>query len=118
MCLFFKHIKMKTADILRTKKKKILENWLDKVRKEMPLVNKYDKTAIQNSVPDLIDSIIDILETKNSDVIKNHSEHHGWQRTKHPAYSMKHIIKEYNLLRAEIFIILDENSEVTSTNDR
>ncbi len=109
---------MKTADILRKNKEHILENWLNKVSEEIPLVNNYDKTAIQNSVPDLIDSIIEILETNNSDKIISHSEQHGWQRTKHNAYSMKHIIKEYNLLRAEIFNVADDNSDFISSNER
>lgn len=47
------------------KKNEILYNWLDKVRKEIPVAGNYDKTVIQDSVPDLKDSIIDVLETNN-----------------------------------------------------
>ena len=109
---------MNTADVLCTKKEHILKNWLDKVRTEIPLVNNYDQTAIQNSVPELIDSIIEILVTNNSDKLISHSVEHGWQRSKHNAYSMKNIIKEYNLLRAEIFRVVDDNMDVTSRDDR
>ncbi len=109
---------MKITDILRAKKKHILENWLEQVKEKILLLKNYDITAIQNSVPDLIDAIVEILETKNSDKIIIHSAQHGWQRTKHNVYSMKHIIKEYNLLRSEIFRVVDEHSETTSRDDR
>jgi signal transduction histidine kinase len=109
---------MNTADILRINKQYILENWLEKLRTEIPVVKNYDKTAIENGVPHLIDSIIEILNTNNSEKLSSHSVDHGWQRSQHKAYTMKHIIKEYNLLRTEIFKVVDENSEITSRGDR
>lgn len=54
---------METANILRLKRNEIFDKWLEKVKKEIPVANNYKKTVIQNSVPDLIDSIVDVLET-------------------------------------------------------
>lgn len=109
---------MNTADILREKKDLILENWLRKVKEEIPMDRKYDKTAIENSVPDLIDSLIEILYTGDAVGIKSHSIKHGWQRTNHTSYSMIHIIKEYNLLRSVIFSFIDNLSEEIPHSDR
>ncbi len=104
--------------ILQTKKKELLQNWLEKVRKEIPNVNNYDKTAIQNSVPDLIDSIVEIMKTNNSHLIVSYSEQHGLERANFKSYTLKHIIQEYNLLKAEIFHVIDSSSEITAKNDR
>ena len=109
---------MKTADILCSQKEAIVKTWLEKVREEIPLVNNYDKTAIQDSVPNLIDSIITILTSENTRHLKTHSIEHGWQRSQHNAYSMKHIIQEYNLLRKVIFRVLDKNFEFIPPADR
>ena len=95
-----------------------MENWLKRVKEEIPLVNNYDKTAIEDSLPDLIDALIEKLESEKLDNIISQSIKHGWQRTQHDAYSMKHIIKEYNLLMSEILNTVDNNSETTSIADR
>ena len=109
---------MKTADIICKQKESIVNTWLERVREEIPLVNNYDKTAIQNSVPQLIDSIIAILTSANTQHLKVHSLEHGWQRSQHNAYSMKHIIQEYNLLRRVIFELLDEYPGILLPDDR
>ncbi len=109
---------METTKILRLKQDEILENWLQKVKKEIPVANNYDKTVIQNSVPDLINSIIDVLETNDTNSVVIHSEKHGVDRAQYISYSLKHIIQEYNLLKAEIFTFIDKNTAVTDRRDR
>src|SRR5690606_15927922 len=109
---------MNTSDILREKKGLILENWLKKVNEEIPLVRNYNKTAIEDSIPELIDSLIEILNTGDADGIKSQSIKHGWQRTKNTSYSMKHVIKEYNLLRTVLFSVIDNLAEKIPHADR
>src|SRR5690606_38820089 len=109
---------MNALEILRTRKKDICDNWVKKVNREIPLTKKYDKTAIENSVPELIESIIEILNTGDTKGIKSHSIKHGWQRTRKTSYSMVHIIREYNLLRAEIFNELDSLADKITHEER
>jgi signal transduction histidine kinase len=109
---------METAKLLKIKKDEILANWLNKVLTQIPEAGNYDKTAIQNSVPDLINAIVDVLKSNNTNAVISYSEQHGLERAKYKAYSLKHIIQEYNLLKGEIFKILDENTAVTERKDR
>lgn len=109
---------MKTTDILRSNKDKILDSWLHKVRSEIPVANNYEKTIIQNNVPNMLDAIADVLEKDDIQPVISFSEQHGLERAQYQAYSLKHIIQEYNLLKKVIFEVVDSYSDVTERRDR
>ena len=108
---------MNTADIIQTNKEKILKNWLESIRKAMPILKGYKKSAIENSVPDLLDAIIANLETQEQEKVIEHSRVHGTVRTHFKEYSLKHIVREYNFLKSEIFHYIDDHG-VISPDDR
>jgi signal transduction histidine kinase len=103
---------MTVAELIRSRKDEILESWLDKLKVSIPEVNNHDKTAIENSVPDLIDAIVEALETGDVEKISSLSQKHALDRTNFNVYSLKHIIHEYNLLKKIIFQVVDEHSGI------
>ncbi len=108
---------MSTAEIIQTNKENILSHWMEKLENTMPIIKKYEKSAIQNSVPDLIDAIVKNLDSEDIYQIKYNSRMHGYQRASFKNYSLRHIVKEYNYLKAEILHCLDQN-QVLSPKDR
>lgn len=108
---------MSTADIISSHQDKILSNWMKSLKEEVAIINKYEKSAIENSVPDLLKAIINNLNSDNQSLVRHSSKEHGHQRTSFKNYSLRHIIREYNLLKAEIFHLLDEH-ELTKPKER
>lgn len=103
---------MRAADIIFLKKDEILNKWMKTLIDSMPEVKNHDKTAIQNSVPDLLDAIVEVLISDNDGNIIVHSQKHALDRTSFDVFSLKHIIQEYNFLKKEIFRETDKYSEV------
>lgn len=65
---------MHTAELISLKKDEILDNWMKTLIEKIPEVKNHDKTAIQNSVPDLIEAIfIPGRSTHPSKSPNNHS---------------------------------------------
>jgi len=108
---------MTAVQILKENKDTILKNWLQQVRTEMPEIAKYDNAAIENSVPDLLNAIVLQLESDKREEITSNSRLHGIQRTSFKNYSLKHIIKEYNLLKSQVLHVLDAG-QITNAKDR
>ncbi len=108
---------MSTVQILKSNKGKILKNWLQKVQEEMPVILKHDKAAIENSVPDLLDAIILQIKSDSIEKIQSSSRLHGAQRTSFDNYSLRHVIREYNILKSEILHLLDID-QVIDPKDR
>jgi signal transduction histidine kinase len=99
---------MKIAEVVRENKNRIIKGWLEKVLKEIPEVAGYDKSVIENSVPDLVDEIIFALKKHDTEYVPDYSRKHALQRAQFKAYSLEQIIREYNLLKKEIFHVTDE----------
>ena len=105
---------MHISKILQNSKKDILNTWMDRLKNEIPEVNNHKKSAIENSVPDLIDALVDALESDDKSKILQHSQKPGLERTKLKIYSIKHIIQEYNLLKEVIFQNLDIQTTINA----
>lgn len=103
---------MTVAEIIRTQKDNILESWVKDLKERVPEVMDQEKAAIQNSIPELIDALVKALKDGNDGLIYEQTRKHAMQRTDFKAYSLKHVIKEYNLLKEEIFHVVDEYSEI------
>lgn len=95
------------TEFFRDKKKIILSEWRKSVQEQIPEVKKHGRAAIENSVPELIDAMIEMLESDDEEKISEHCQKHALDRAQYQIYSLKHIIQEYNLLRAVIFRQID-----------
>ncbi|MFW5831620.1 MAG: ATP-binding protein, partial [Prolixibacteraceae bacterium] len=80
----------------------IIERWIEKLKDEIPGIAKHKKTAIENSIPDLLDAIIIQLDKKVKDKVIFNSKKHGLVRASYKEYSLRHIVREYNLLKQTI----------------
>ena len=106
-----------TAQLIAKHKENIIDNWLADLEREMPFIELHEDSAIRNSIPGLMDALVDALEEEKSDEVIFHSQKHGLIRAKFKEYSLGHIIREYNLLRKKIFSILDE-ADIVAMKDR
>jgi signal transduction histidine kinase len=107
---------MKISGIISENKDRIVSQWLERVRLEIPEVAGYEKPLIENSIPDLIDAIIRALVRDGSGNIPSYSRQHAIQRSHLKSYSLKQIIREYNLLKREIFNVVEEYLEISPPN--
>lgn len=103
---------MSIAEVIRNKKDEILERWKEQLLEEIPEVKRHDKSAIENSVPELIDALVKVLISNDDKKVVHISHRHALDRSRFQIYSLKHIVKEYNFLKREIFKVTDENEEV------
>jgi hypothetical protein len=49
------------------KKDEILDKWMEILFEKMHEIKNHEKTAIQNSVPDLIDALVEVLTSDNDE---------------------------------------------------
>ena len=103
---------MKTEKILRDNKELIFDEWLKRVKEEMPEVRNHDSSAIENSLPGLLDALIVAMQKDEYDKVVFHSQKHGLQRASFDEFSLHHIVREYSLIKKVIFDFLDEKTEV------
>ncbi|NHE57625.1 sensor histidine kinase [Cyclobacterium plantarum] len=98
---------MTISEAIRRHKDLILKRWKERLYEEIPEVKRHDKAAIENSVPDWLEALIDLLESTDNKEIVFNSQEHALDRSRFQIYSLKHIIREYNLLKHEIFNVTD-----------
>lgn len=110
---FLRH-PMKVAELIRSKKDQILKRWKEEVIQEIAEIKHYEKSAIENSVPQWIDALARVLDNEDDDQIAFRSQEHAIDRSQYQIYSLKHIIREYNLLKREIFQVIDEYDGISS----
>jgi signal transduction histidine kinase len=103
---------MTASEFIRENKSLILEKWLERLGMEIPAVLGHDKSAIENSVPDLLDAIVDALEANNTSSLVYTSKEHGKQRLEFKEYSLVHVVKEYHILKRTIFDLVDAKHQV------
>ncbi len=103
---------MKIAEVVRKHKEEIIRRWLERIAGEIPEVTNYDESIIKNSIPDLIDAIIYALENPDTSRIPVYSQQHAMQRSDLRIYSLKQVIREYNLLKNEIFRVAGEYEDI------
>ncbi len=109
---------MNAADIIEREKEHIIQQWIDSVETEIPHSQEYTRPTIMNSVPDLVDALILAIRSKDVSHVATKGEAHGKQRAPFPEYSLRHIIKEYRLLKRTIFSVLDEQQNSNETLER
>lgn len=104
--------------ILEQNKNLILEKWEAQARSVIPAAKDKANPALINSLPKLIDTIIETL-TSTSPIEKlkleekNLATDHGEERAHMGDYTIDQIILEYNLLRQVVFEVIDPEGDMT-----
>lgn len=109
---------MNAANLIEREKDTIIKQWLERVETKIPQSQHYDQPVIMNSVPDLLDALIKALRSQDVSQIASKGEAHGKQRAPFPEYSLRHVIKEYRLLKRTIFNTLDQYPKSKGILDR
>jgi signal transduction histidine kinase/ActR/RegA family two-component response regulator len=101
----------KLSDILERGQEKILEVWEARARREIFLCKRQPHPALLNALPLFLDEIVRILSEgprPYAYAAESISKQHGRQRADMKAYTLKHVLFEYALLRRVIFEVLEE----------
>jgi PAS domain S-box-containing protein len=106
------------ADILKSNKSDILEKWEAEARSQVPAAKNQSKLALLNSLPEVIDKMIETLSAssphkKLKEEEKNLAIEHGKERASLSEYSLDQVIMEFNILREVIFEFIDPDGDMT-----
>lgn len=108
---------MKTSDIVRQNKEKILSQWISRVKAQVPEAKVHGYVALRNDVPDLLEDIANNVEARRSEQDTHESYDHGRLRAAFKNYSLAHVIREYRVLMEVLLETIDEAGNV-SVSDR
>lgn len=106
---------------LRENKEKILAEWEDKVRQQVPAARQKDRPALLNSLPKVLDRMAQTLSDPESAGIfeqKDLAADHGHHRAKDAGYSLDQVIGEYHVLRRVLFDVLEADGRELSREHR
>lgn len=109
---FQKKSYMRIAEALRENKDRIIKGWIERVKNEIPEISGHSNSVIKDSVPDLIEEIISALKQHNTSYVPAYSKEHAIQRSQIRVYSLERMIREYNLLKREIFHVTGEYEDI------
>ena len=108
---------MSTSDIIRHNKETILDQWIARVKEQVPEAKEHDQVALRNDVPDLLDDIANHTDAQRSDQDSHNSYDHGQLRATFENYSLSHVIREYRILMDVLLETIDNQGDV-SVSDR
>lgn len=106
------------ADIIEREKDNIIQQWMESVETEIPHAQNYREPTIINSVPDLLDALVRAIRSSDVSHVSTKGAVHGRQRAPFQEYSLRHIIKEYRLLKRTLFNVMDTQSRSTESLER
>lgn len=102
-----KENKFEVADLIEKHQEKLIQSWIECIKKNIPEVSNKSKTAIRDHIDNFFSSLIGAL--RKDDKILDPGLDHGTQRSKFDGYTLKQLITEYHFLRTLIFNLIDEN---------
>lgn len=102
---------MKASEILLKNKERVINDWLNALKKEVPEAFSHERTAILNDLPDLLEAMAESLESEN-DRVRHYSQAHGVNRNSFKEYSLLHVIKEYRLFKQVVLKAMDEETDL------
>ncbi len=108
---------MKTSEIVRQNKGRIMQRWLEQVKVEMPEADEHGHVALRNDLPDLLNDIVANTDQQAGDQDAHNSFEHGYLRATFKNYSMAHVVREYRILMDVLLKTIDEQGTV-SVSDR
>lgn len=108
----------KAQKLLADNTEKVLQEWERQVRKEIPAAKAQNKTALWNTLPELIDRIVETLGEEQpkdpSDLEKEFeiAREHGKVRAKVEDYNLDQVIHEYQIFRQKIIDVLEKDHPI------
>ncbi len=110
---------MNASSIILSSRQIIVQEWIEKVKKEIPEAHKHDNPIVRNDVPHFLDTLVEALKSEDfRKLLAYPSEAHGKERAWETDYSLVQVLKEYRLLKEVIFNLLDEQGEKIEIRDR
>ena len=104
------------ATRLAMNKDRILKTWTEKVRKKLPETRDHSTSALEDSLPELLDQFVELLTTADPTKSKRQASavtvKHGVERAKFEKHSLSALIEEFSVLRKTIFEVLEEDGEL------
>jgi signal transduction histidine kinase len=104
---------MTEACAIRQYKEKILSKWESLSKERFPAASDKTRAAVRDHLPELVDALCKVLESRAFKVPREISEKHGQQRFAFGDYTLSQVISEYSLLKNVVF---DELTAVGDTS--
>jgi hypothetical protein len=105
------------AQLLRQSKDKIIEDWVNRAREEVPTAKYENKLSLINSLPDFLEQMALTLSSPESvtqaDTNAEVARKHGEARANTPDYNLDQVIYEYQVLREVIVKHLDRHATLS-----
>jgi PAS domain S-box-containing protein len=111
--------KVNAGHSLRLHKSKILIDWENRVRMEIPTARTQRHYILNNSFSEFIDELIHALETRNyrTDSCEEISTSHSMQRSAIPYYGCDQLLWEYSIIEQIISEVLERETAL-ATHER
>lgn len=113
----------KAAGVIEENKNRLVEDWVQMVRQELPAPGKTEDPVLRDHVPFLLDDIVKIMrqydkpgvrgEFQNFDGMLDHSIGHGRHRSSTSGYDIEQVLKEYISLHKLLTRLLRSNKVFT-----
>ncbi len=119
--------KNSTSERLKTASAEIMKRWQARARAEVPAASGQTSLILENSLPNWLDLLADSLVHRPRSPEQLAQEHlqrvlsskfHGRSRAVIPAYEMKQLIFEYQILREVLFEVLEAGGKQLVPSDR
>jgi signal transduction histidine kinase len=97
------------AALLSDHKDAILKEFVAEVRKELPAAKGKSKSALEDHLPELMDTMVEVLEREahvKGQQVTEVAQEHGVQRSNLHGFTLDQVIHEYGILRRIIVKIL------------
>ncbi|MFP5385543.1 MAG: PAS domain-containing protein [Bacteriovoracia bacterium] len=107
---------MQTSELLKVSREKILHEWEEEVRRDLPSAKHENRSALRDSLPQFIDQLAStLIQTKQGKKreLTTVAQRHGAERANLSSYSIEEALKEYDILRKVIFRILEQNGPLS-----
>jgi PAS domain S-box-containing protein len=104
-------------------KEKIIAEWESRVRQNTPPSRRFDRTQLRNSLPEVLNVMVEILcdPASGSAVFfqeKGLAVNHGRIRAQESDYSLVQVINEYRTLQKVLFEVLEEDGQNVTSIER
>lgn len=108
---------------LKHSREKIIVEWEKRVRRDVMPTRQLDPTELRNSLPEVLDVMVDTLSDPNPEEALHAKEmrlavSHGKTRAQDTNYSLDQVIDEYHVLSQVLFEILEENNQELTRTER
>lgn len=103
---------MLTSCLLREVKENVLSKWEGIAKAKLPAAEEKSRQSIRDHLPELVDALCDVIESKTFESPKEISKTHGRQRFSFGDYTLAQVIAEYSLLKNVIYDLTMTDSTV------